>query len=318
MIGIFLSMSLIDLPVRRSAIYVLAATPFLAVAVKWMNFGYFPIRMQLVFIVIASLFGALLGLAFRKSRAAAIAGVALVAVVLAWSTSIEIPEDLDLAARATGFHILDNAHAIASGDEAFIQTIEMAFAFAEENSHGADAAFANKAAILALGVIMGDDQIAPVGWNDLDYSQEQRNSLRQKITIYGRNDLPRHFAVSAALTILTDENRALAVGITKELSDSQPGGSGFSFVDMVANKSGIRFAKLATKSPESARELQLKLIQAIPPLTLLPAIDYLPEGLPSAIFESAYGGLGGSRTRELFKEIDLRIQACDGLTSNLQ
>jgi hypothetical protein len=279
-----------------------------------MNFGYFPIRMQLVFIIIASLFGALAGLALRKSRAAAVTGVVLVPVVLAWGMGKKVPVDLDMAARATGLHLLDNSDQIASGDEAFGQVVEMAFAFAEDNSHGTDAVFANKAAILALGVIVGDEKVAKVGWSDLAPAlQQQRAALRQRITAHGRNDLPRHFAVSAALTLLTDEHRALAVGITKELSDSQPGGSGFSFVDMVANKAGIRFAVVATKSQDSARKMQMKIIGADPPVTLIPAIDGFAEGLSSGVFEGGYGGVGGLITRELFKEIDQRVLACEAL-----
>jgi hypothetical protein len=195
----------------------------------------------------------------------------------------------------------------------------MAFSFAEENSHGTDATTPNKAALLALGVIMGDDQIARVGWSDLDpLYKDQRAALRQRITVHGRNDLPKHFAVSAALAVLTDEHRALAVGITKELSDSQGAGSGFSFIDMVANKSGIRLAVVATKSQASARSTQLKIAQADSPFDFMPDINDLPEGLPANIFESAFGGLGGDRTRQLFKEIDRRVMTCDGLSSHLQ
>ena len=37
------------------------------------------------------------------------------------------------------------------------------------------------------------------------------------------------------------------------MMDSSPGGSGFSFVDMAANKAGIRFAVVATRNAESAQ-----------------------------------------------------------------
>lgn len=318
-IGILLSMSLYNMPIRRVAVYTLIAAPILAIMVKWINFGYFPILMQLAFIVSLSIFGALVGLAFRRSRVAAIMATSLALALILWGTATRVPTNLDLAARATGFHLLDNADQIGRGDEAFLQMIQMAFSFAEENSHGTDATTPNKAALLALGVIMGDDQIARVGWSDLDpLYKDQRAALRQRITVHGRNDLPKHFAVSAALAVLTDEHRALAVGITKELSDSQGAGSGFSFIDMVANKSGIRLAVVATKSQASARSTQLKIAQADSPFDFMPDINDLPEGLPANIFESAFGGLGGDRTRQLFKEIDRRVMTCDGLSSNLQ
>jgi hypothetical protein len=319
MIGILLSMSLFELPIQRAAKYVLIATPILAVMVKWMNFGYFPTRMQLLFIIALSLFGALLGLALRQSRLAAILATSVAVAIIAWGTATRVPANLETAARATGFHLLDNADQIGSGDEAYLQMIQMAFSYAEENSHGTDATLPNKAAILALGVIMGDDQVARVGWSELDpLYKNQRDALRQRITIHGRSDLPRHFAVSAALTVLTDEQRALAVGIAKELSDSQAGGSGFSFVDMVANKSGIRLAVNATKSQASAQMMQHRIANATSPLAFMPEISELPENLPSNVFEAAFGGLGGARTRELFKEIDRRVNSCAGLKFDLQ
>lgn len=319
MIGILLSMALHDMPIQRAAMYVVTASPILAVVVKCINFGYFPFRMQLLFIILSSLLGACIGLAIRKSRSAAVLGTVLAIITLVWGTATRAPTTLEMAARATGFHILDNADQITKGDEAYLQMIQMAFAFAEENSHGNDAVVPNQAAILALGVIMGDDQVARIGWNELDpLYRDQRAALRQKITVHERSDLPKHFAVSAALTVLTDEHRALAVGVTKELSDSQAGGSGFSFVDMVANKSGIRLAVVATKSQESARLIQFKVAQAKSPMAFMPNINDLPENIPNSIFEAAFGGLGGQRTRELFQEIDRRVNACSGLNPDSQ
>lgn len=318
MIGILLSMSLSEMPLQRAAKYVLIATPFLALLVKCLNFGYFPIRMQFAFIIVVSIFGALVGLAFRKSRLAAVLATSLAVGIIAWGTATRVPANLEMAARITGYHIIDHADQIGSGDEAYLQMIQMAFSFAEENSQGTDAILPNKAAILALGVIMGDDKVALVGGSELDTMyKDQRAALRQRITIHGRNDLPKHFAVSAALTVLSDEQRALAVGIAKELSDSQGSGSGFSFVDMVANKSGIRFAVVGTKSQSSAKMLQQKIANAETPFTFMPEISELPEGLPSHIFESAFGGIGGERTRSLFKEIDQRVDKCPGLKFDL-
>jgi hypothetical protein len=318
MIGILLSMALCELPLKRSAKYVLIATPLLALFVKCVNYGYFPILMQFVFILAVSIFGAFVGLALRKSRLAAVLATVLATALVAWGTATRVPANLDMAARITEFHIIENADQIGSGDEAYLHLIQMAFSFAEENSQGTDATLPNKAAILALGVIMGDDKVALVSGSELDsMSKDQRVALRQRITIHGRNDLPRHFAVSAALTVLSDEQRALAVGIAKELSDSQGSGSGFSFVDMVANKSGIRFAVVATSSQSSAKTLQQKIASAESPFTFMPEINELPEGLPSQIFESAFGGIGGERTRSLFKEIDQRIDNCPGLKFDL-
>jgi hypothetical protein len=197
--------------------------------------------------------------------------------------------------------------------------LRRAFAYAEDNSQKADAVFCNKAAILALGVIMGDDQVVRAGWGEVSPDRQvERESLRRRVTVHGRGDLPRHFAVSAALTILADENRSLTVGITKEASDSNPGGSGFSFVDMLANKAGIRLAVVATQDAQSARMMQKRIKQSTDPSQFMPKFDGLPEGLSSDEFQSDYGGLGGSKTMSLFAELDRRVSACEGLQASLK
>ncbi len=319
MIGILLAMSLQGLPMRWAALFVLCGTPLLAISVKWVNFGYFPIWTQLQFIILIAVFSGLAGLALRRSRVATIALVASAGLLFMWGVSTRVSVDLEQAARATGQYLLVHADEIPSGDEAFSQLLRMAFAYAEENSHGADAVFANRAAILALGVIMGDDQVVRVGRSEISTGRRgEREALRRRVTVHGRNDLPRHFAVSAALTVLADENRALTVGITKEASDSNPGGSGFSFVDMLANKSGIRLAVVATQNAESARMIQRRIDQSAGSYDFMPKFDGLPEGISSDNFQSDYGGLGGRKTVDLFQEIERRVNACDGLQVGLK
>ncbi|MDD1614851.1 MAG: hypothetical protein LUP98_09400, partial [Methylococcaceae bacterium] len=73
--------------------------------------------------------------------------------------------------------------------------------------------------------------------------------------LYKRIDLAQHFIGSAAITASMDGQVAKAVGEEKELSDAQ-GGSGFSFIDLAADKAGTRFGEMATSSPENARKIQ--------------------------------------------------------------
>jgi signal transduction histidine kinase len=114
------------------------------------------------------------------------------------------------------------------------------------------------------------------------------------------------------LTVLSDEQRALTVGITKAMKDSTPGGSGFSFVDMAANQAGIRFAAVATRNPASAQSLQQLIAGGVTAEDLFPAIAGLPEGISADDFHWQYGGLGGAETRRLFNEIDHRLDALRG------
>ncbi|MGV2436495.1 MAG UNVERIFIED_CONTAM: hypothetical protein LVT10_17695 [Anaerolineae bacterium] len=59
--------------------------------------------------------------------------------------------------------------------------------------------------------------------------------------LYKRTDLAKHFMGAAALSVSTNRLFANALGEVKELRDAQTGGSGFSFVDLAADKAGSPF-----------------------------------------------------------------------------
>lgn len=287
---------------------VMVLAPLFALGAKWIQYGYFPIHTQIVFIVVTAGVGGIFGLSLRHRGAAIVTTISLIAAILTWGMPKRVSDDLDAAARATGLHLLSQADRISTGDQAFTDLLRLAFAFAEDNSHGASPIVTNQAAILALGVVLGEDKIARLGGRELDpKNAEQREAMRRRVTAHGRSDLPRHFCVSAALTVLSGEERALAVGIAKEVADSLPDGSGFSFVDMIANQSGIRFAVVATQNSESARRFQLRMLNPSAHQQFIPDIAGIPEGISAAELENDYGGLGGAKSRDIFAEISRRI-----------
>lgn len=307
-LGVLLSLALSRCPTGRAALLTLIGAPLLAVVVKWMNFGYLPIAPQLIFIVTVAILGGLAGLALRRSRMALLALGLFSAGLFAWGTSTRITDDLYEVARMTGQHVTEQFSEVPADADVFARLTEVAFAYAEDNSHGVNAVFANQAAILALGVILGDDQVAGVARREVYRgSAGERMAIRRRVQIHGRGDLSQHFWVSAALSVLSDPGRALTVGIAKELKDSTPGGSGFSFVDMLANQAGIRLAVIATQNTDSARDLQLHLAKGIHTDDLFPSIDGFPESLSQDAFHSQFGGLGGEETRRLFTEIEQRV-----------
>ena len=63
----------------------------------------------------------------------------------------------------------------------------------------------------------------------------------------------------------------MTVGIGKEMMDATPGGSGFSFVDLAADRAGVLFASAATNSSDSARALQMQVRRG------LNTADYCPD-----------------------------------------
>jgi hypothetical protein len=310
LIGVLLAIALHGWYSRYATAATLVGAPFLAVTAKYINFGAVPIRPQLVAIVVVAFLGALAGLALRRNRAALVGLTTLTFGLVAWGTSTRVPDNLYEAWRSTALHVLESANDVPDGDEGFRQLLQIAFAYAEDNSHGTDAVLPNRAAVLALGKILGEDKVARVGGRDIDLEDSgRRERLRQRILLGGRNDLSRHYWVSAALTVLSDPQRALTVGLSKELMDSTPGGSGFSFVDMAANATGIRLAVAATRDQASAHDLQVRVREDEYVAKLLPSVDGLPEQLSRDALQSDLGGLGGSETRRLLDEIDRRISA---------
>ncbi|MFM7184361.1 MAG: hypothetical protein ACKO4Z_06275 [Planctomycetota bacterium] len=115
--------------------------------------------------------------------------------------------------------------------------------------------------------------------------------------------------MSAALAVLSDEKRSLAVGLSKEAMDSTPGGSGFSFIDMAANTAGIRLATVATRNSKSAHAIQTRVARGVGVADLFPSLAELPEGISRDDLQADYGGLGGAETTRLLGEIDRRIAA---------
>jgi hypothetical protein len=314
LIGVFLSFCLTQFSLKVAAPAVLILAPVLAILCQWINYGYFPIFMQLQLGIFSAIVGALIGLSLRRSWIAGGVLLVLLGGLYLWTTSTGVSDDLAEDARATGEYLLANAHDVPSGDDGFAKLLELAFLFAQDNSHGTDAVHPNKAAILALGVILGEERVAKVAKRPIDLNRiPELNALRSRITLKGRNDLARHFSVSAALAILSDENRSMVVGIGKELMDATEGGSGFSFVDLMADRAGTLFASAATKNAASARNMQTRTSHGVAIEHFFPGIENLPEGLTRDVFQSAFGGLGGNETQRITQEIERRLATCDGL-----
>ena len=314
-IGIMLALCLKQAPAKIAVPVVLLASPTIAILCQCINYGYFPIFLQLQLGIASALVGAMIGLAICRSWIAGCVLSVLLVGLYFWGTSTGISNDLSENARATGEYLLANADQVPSGDDGFVKLVEMAFLFAEDNSHSADPVHANQAAILALGVILGQERIASVAKRSINLERvDELNQLRSRITLMGRNDLARHFWVSAALMVLSDSNRAAVVGLGKEMMDATDGGSGFSFVDLMADQAGTMLATAATKNAADARRIHSIVQKGVVITDFFPSVDGLPEGIPGDVFQSEYGGLGGAKTRALLGNIERRLRSCTALT----
>lgn len=125
----------------------------------------------------------------------------------------------------------------------------------------------------------------------------------QPVTLAGRNDLAKHWAMSAALEVSLGGSIAQSLGVFKELSDSLEGGSGFSFVDLTADRSGERFARAAT-DPQLARFVQTRLAAVTQDQLLAREALDKPEGLDAALFERTYSNIDSPEYAAALAAID--------------
>ncbi len=161
----------------------------------------------------------------------------------------------------------------------------------------------NRAVLLVLeAYVNGRDRtgLAPVA---TDWPRPRWRTVRLR----GEWDLCRHFLTSAALAAAGGGALAEALGLHKELRDSESG-SGFSFRDLAADRAGTLFGRLATGSAASARRLQDRMRDEPDDADLLPDVRDLPERLSAAELEQL-GAPGSPGYRRLSAEIDRRIEA---------
>jgi hypothetical protein len=131
---------------------------------------------------------------------------------------------------------------------------------------------------------------------------------RYSTFLYKRTDLAQHFIGSAALTASVNGQVAQVAGEEKELSDAQ-GGSGFSFIDLAADKAGTRFGEIATSSPENARKIQKAMSGIKDYSDFMPDPRDLPEHMNEAEFKQRYQSVDSPAYQEISKQIDARITA---------
>jgi hypothetical protein len=222
----------------------------------------------------------------------------------------EAGEAMREAVDAQVARLLEALPATAKGDARFGRALETAFGLARERSAQGSAVEENRAAILALGVVLGHSRLARATGEKLDDRRTGRaESLRRGATLRGRDDWSRHFTVSGALTVLSAVAPADAAGRLKEEMDAD-GGSGFSFGDLLADRAGTTFADVATRDEASAAAMQARLAAGFRIDDFFPAADGLPEGIPDAELQSRYGGVGGPLYRRHVEDIERRLAAC--------
>lgn len=189
--------------------------------------------------------------------------------------------------------------------------LETVFILARERSAERDPATENRAGIFTLGVLLGHHRIEELLGPILpDRDTRAARWILRKVTLRGRSDWTKHFCVSAALTLLSDDIVSDAAGLLKEELDADIGGSGFSFADLLADRAGTVFAALATNDQTAARNIQDRIAGGFRVEEFFPPAADLPEGIGDAELQLRYGGVGGQAYLRLIEEIERRIAAC--------
>lgn len=162
-------------------------------------------------------------------------------------------------------------------------------------------------ALIALGIACGERHLQTVTGTSVDAAAADQFWACRRTTLGGRVDLRKHFTVSAALNAAAEIGAAVQIGEFKELYDSRPRGSGFSFDDLAANRAGIAFAR---RLMEAQPVDWPRLLDAIETESdLLPGIRDLPSGLSEAEFRARFGDVDSPAFAAMVAEIDRRIAA---------
>ncbi len=175
----------------------------------------------------------------------------------------------------------------------------------ERTSSDSEPAAENRAVLLTLAMYVNERNVGDlVGIGGVSPRPRQ-----VQVTLLDRPDLAKHFLVSAAITAIADSDVADMVGLSKEVDDSQ-GGSGFSFADLAADRAGVRFAELATGTPQQAQLLQQQMSKVVREVDFMPQVDRLPEGIMEMEFQQRYQDLDSAAYRMVNEEIERRIATC--------
>ncbi len=187
--------------------------------------------------------------------------------------------------------------------------IAEAYDLASKRTHfGGNPVEENRAALMALAIYLGTTRFESFVGEVITDELAHCRGYSRNAKIANRTDLRLHFIYSAALKVLGDSGISFAIGEFKEMMDSGRGGSGFSFVDLTADRAGIRFVEIALDGDNGgAVRLQSMALNLTDESIFFPKIDGLPEGIPQADFDNRYGGVDGSLYAEYVKEIEHRL-----------
>ena len=162
----------------------------------------------------------------------------------------------------------------------------------------------NRALLIVLGAYMLDKDLA------VEFG-EPALKLNRKVVyrLEGRQDLAKHYLISAALAAMAGEKNAKLVSLHKELDDVSRDNR-FSFIDMMTNEAGITMARIALNSEHHALLLQQRMMAVNHESEFMPNIENLPDSIKNIKIKSLNDEDFEGQHQQLMQEIRRRISSC--------
>ena len=177
--------------------------------------------------------------------------------------------------------------------------LQSLFQLAQQRSTAANAIAENRLAIFVANRYVNH-------YPGTSTKNTKHSPRKYPVYLYKRHDMAQHFMWSATLSALGGSQLAQMIGEEKELEDAKTG-SGFSFIDLAADRAGMTFGEQATSSPEQALKLQQKMANIKHYQAFMPNVKDLPERLSSQEFKSQYQSVNSPKYQALLQKIDRRI-----------
>jgi hypothetical protein len=185
------------------------------------------------------------------------------------------------------------------------ELLQPLFALAARRSTFDSAIGENKALIFTVAAYVNNQKIPAL----LDANHDATAQHQTPVYVYKRIDIAQHFMAAAAISAAGNRYFGDEAGTEKELSDAK-GGSGFSFIDLAADRAGLRFGEIAVSSAENARKLQLAMAKIDDYKAFMPDVTDLPEHMDEEAFMKRFASLDSPETQALIAQIDARIESC--------
>jgi hypothetical protein len=320
LLGALASSALTPASTFRGRLLQIAIAPFAIVGISFfiraIRAGHLPVSANAVIPVAACLIGVIVGLALVHRQWKAILTItALVFGVVLGGTIGRSSSTLSINTKARLEKLVSSGPDLPRGDALFGALLQTTFAPMPSSKESMIEQ--NRSAILAWGIALGDPRLAPlVGLDPESMLVRQAAAISQGATLRGREDWPRHYAVSATLVVLEHPWVSDAGGLLKEEADALSQGSGFSFGDLAADRAGARFAQAATGSEASAKAIQSRLQGTFKLDEFFPKILDFPENLTVQDFRQKIGSVGSERYRQEIIRIEAALDGCEALSVN--